>query len=332
MHRALGLILGILLALLLIGGATAAYLLGSTGAPKATLEVKPGMGVTEIAQRLEQQRLVRSGFVFGLVMRYTGSDRRIREGFYDLSGAQDNFALARRLGQRGRPREVRLVIPEGWRLTEIVSRLEGLGLASRAEFETAFRDTKLLSYTTGAPNLEGFLFPATYPFRPETSAKEVAQTLTKRFAQEVTPARQKRLEALKLSVYQWVTLASIVQVEAGNLEEMPLIAGIFLNRLEMGMPLQSDPTIAYGLNKKLPELNRRAGDFTNDTPYNSYTRRGLPPTPIANPGSAALEAVLNADRTAPDGKAWLYFVHGLKGEFRPNTNFQAHLRDVEKYR
>jgi UPF0755 protein len=265
-------------------------------------------------------------------MRYTGSDRRIREGFYDLNGAQDNFALARRLGQRGRPREVRLVIPEGWRLTEVVSRLEGLGLASRAEFETAFRDTKLLSYTTGAPNLEGFLFPATYPFRPETSAKEVAQTLTKRFAQEVTPARQKRLEDLKLSVYQWVTLASIVQVEAGNLKEMPLIAGIFLNRLEMGMPLQSDPTIAYGLNKKLPELNRRAGDFTNDTPYNSYTRRGLPPTPIGNPGSAALEAVLNADRTAPDGKSWLYFVHGLKGEFRPNTNFQAHLRDVEKYR
>jgi UPF0755 protein len=123
-----------------------------------------------------------------------------------------------------------------------------------------------------------------------------------------------------------------VQVEAGNTQEMPLIAGIFLNRLEIGMPLQSDPTIAYGLNKKLPELNRRAGDFENDTPYNSYTRRGLPPTPIANPGSAALEAVLNADRDAPDGKPWLYFVHGLKGEFRPNTNFQSHLRDVEKYR
>jgi UPF0755 protein len=332
MRRVLGLVFGVLFALLLVGAASAAYLLSSTGAPKATLEVKPGMGVTEIAAQLERQKLVRSSFVFGLVMRYTGADRRIREGFYDLSGAQDNFSLARSVAGRGRPREVRLVIPEGWRLSEIVTRLEGLGLASRAEFETAFRDTKLLSYTTGAPNLEGFLFPATYPFRPETGALEVAKTLTARFAQEVTPERLKRLGALKLSVYQWVTLASIVQVEAGKLSEMPLIAGIFLNRLEVGMPLQSDPTIAYGLNKKLPQLNRRAGDFTNDTPYNSYTRKGLPPTPIANPGAAALEAVLNSSRNAPSGKPWLYFVHGLKGEFRPNTDFQSHLRDVEKYR
>ena len=82
----------------------------------------------------------------------------------------------------------------------------------------------------------------------------------------------------------------------------------------------------------LNQLNRRAGDFANDTPYNSYTRKGLPPTPIGNPGAAALEAILKADRTAADGKPWLYFVHGLKGEFRPNTDFQSHLRDVEKYR
>ena len=290
------------------------------------------MGVPEIAASLEAQRVVRSGFVFGLVMRYTGADRRIREGFYDLSGLQDNFALARSIAGRGRPREIRLVIPEGYRVSEIVTRLEGLKLSTRAELETALRQTTLLPYTTGAASLEGFLFPATYPFRPETSAAQIAQALTKRFAREVTPARQKQLEGLKLSVYQWVTLASIVQVEAGGVSEMPVVAGVFLNRLEAGMPLQSDPTIAYGLGKKLNQLNRRAGDFANDTPYNSYTRRGLPPTPIGNPGAAALEAILKADRTAADGKPWLYFVHGLKGEFRPNTDFQSHLRDVEKYR
>ena len=320
------------MALLLAGGATAAYLLSATGTAKRTLEVKPGMGVAEIADALQRQELVRSSFVFGLVMRFTGSDRRIREGFYDLSGAQDNFALARAIGGRGRPREIRLVIPEGWRLSEIVTRLEGLNLGSRAELETAFRNTALLPYTAGAPNLEGVLFPATYPFRPETTPTGIASALTARFKIEVTPARQKQLEALKLSVYQWVILASIVQVEAGKTSEMPIVAGIFLNRLEAGMPLQSDPTIAYGLNKKLNQLNRAAGDFTNDTPYNSYTRKGLPPTPIGNPGAAALEAVLSANRTSASGKPWLYFVHGLKGEFRPNTDFQSHLRDVEKYR
>ena len=324
--------IGVILALLLAGAAAAAYLLAPTGVGKVTLEVKPNMGVTDIAAALEQQRVVRSGFVLGLVMRYTGADRRIREGFYDLSGSQDNFAVARSLAGRGRPREIRLVIPEGYRVSEIVTRLEGLKLASRAELETAFRQTALLPYTMGASSLEGFLFPATYPFRPETSAAQIAKALTQRFSREVTPARQKRLEALKLSVYQWVTLASVVQVEAGNLAEMPVVAGVFLNRLEIGMPLQSDPTIAYGLSKKLNQLDRRAGDFTNDTPYNSYTRKGLPPTPIGNPGAAALEAVLNSKRDAPSGKPWLYFVHGLKGEFRPNTDFQSHLRDVETYR
>ena len=332
MGRVFGLVIGVVLALLLAGGALAAYLLAPTSAGKVTLEVKPGMGVSEIGAALEAQRVVRSSFVFGLVMRYTGADRRIREGFYDLNGSQDNFELARSIAGRGRPREIRLVIPEGYRVSEIVTRLEGLKLSNRAELETAFQQTALLPYTTGAASLEGFLFPATYPFRPETSAAQIAQTLTRRFALEVTTERQKQLEALKLSVYQWVTLASIVQVEAGNLAEMPTVAGVFLNRLEVGMPLQSDPTIAYGLNKRLNQLNRRAGDFTNDTPYNSYTRKGLPPTPIGNPGSAALEAILGANRNAPSGKPWLYFVHGLKGEFRPNTDFSSHLRDVETYR
>ncbi len=332
MRRAIGLIFGVLLALLLAGAAGAYYLFGATGAAKSTLEVKPGMGVSEIASALQDKRLIRSSFVFGLVMRFTGADRRIREGYYDLSGSQDNFSLARTVAKKGRPREIRLVIPEGWRAAEIVARAEGLGLSSRAELETAFRKTSLLPYTSGAPNLEGFLFPATYPFRPETTAFEVAKTLTARLQREVTPDRQKRLEALKLSVYQWVTLASVVQVEAGKASEMPLIAGIFLNRLQAGIPLQSDPTVAYGLNKRLPELNRRAGDFTNDTPYNSYTRKGLPPTPISNPGAAALEAILSANRTGTNGQPWLYFVHGKAGDFHPNTNFQNHLRDVEKYR
>jgi UPF0755 protein len=326
-----GLLLFVVSIALVLGG-LGAYLISPTGAPKSTLEVTPGMGVADIADTLEAQGLVHSGFVFGLVMRYTGADRRIREGFYDLSGAQDNFAMARTIAGRGRPREVRVTIPEGWRASEIVARIAGLKLSTTAELETAFRNTALLSYTAGAPSLEGFLFPATYPFRPETSAKDIARTLTARFEREVTPAREAALKKLNLSVYQWVTLASIVQVEAGNVKEMPLIAGIFLNRLSVGMPLQSDPTIAYGLGKKLPELNRRAGDFTNDTPYNSYTRRGLPPTPISNPGAAALSAVLNAERTADNGKPWLYFVHGLKGEFKPNTDFQSHLRDVEQYR
>src|SRR5690606_9690221 len=137
-----------------------------------------------------------------------------------------------------------------------------------------------------------------------------------------------------LTVHSWVTLASMVQAEAASVEEMGIIAGVFANRLQLGMPLQSDPTVAYGLGKALPELSAVAGDLRIDTPWNTYTRDGVPLGPIGNPGSEALRAVLEPERYAEDGALYLYFLHGTKdGEpvFRPNTNLPAHNRDVEAF-
>jgi len=121
-----------------------------------------------------------------------------------------------------------------------------------------------------------------------------------------------------------------VQAEAANSSEKPVIAGVFLNRLEIGMPLQADPTVAYGLGKRLPELDRSAGDFEKDTPYNTYTRRGLPPGAIGNPGSEALRAVLNPVRTNEKGQKYLYFLHA-QGRLFLNVDFQGHLRDTARY-
>jgi UPF0755 protein len=322
---------GFLLVLGLMIGAAGLYIYLPTNAKQQVLEVKPGMSIGSIAAQLEQQGLVRNATAFRLVAQYVGSDRRIREGYYDLSGKQNILELARALGKIGRPRQITVAIPEGLRLSEIVSRISAK-FSNTAELETAFRQTNLLEYSKGAPSLEGFLFPATYQFRPEDNAQSIVRTLTQRFQREVTPVRQAALEKLKFSVYQWVTLASIVQVEAGNATEMPVIAGVFLNRLEIGMALQSDPTIAYGLGKRLPELNRRAGDFETDSPFNTYKVRGLTPTPISNPGVQALDAVLNAQRSNSTGQPWLYFLHGSKGEFKPNTNFADHQRDNVLFR
>lgn len=308
------------------------YVVLPTNAKKQTLEVKQGMSIGSIATSLERQGLIRNATAFRLIAQYVGTDRRIREGYYDLSGQQNALEIARVLGKPGRPRQITVAIPEGWRLSEIVARVAATNLTSNAELETAFRQTNLLPYSKGAPSLEGFLFPATYQFRPEDTAQNIARAMTARFSREVTPNRLAVLEKLKLSVYQWVTLASIVQAEAGNAGEMPVIAGVFLNRLELGMPLQSDPTIAYGLGKRLPQLSRKAGDFESDSPFNTYKVRGLTPTPIANPGSQALESVLNAQRTNNKGVQWLYFLHGKKGEFKPNTNFADHQRDNAKFR
>ncbi len=322
---------GVLLLLGLLVGGIGLYMVLPTNAKKQTVEVKQGMSIGTIATQLEQKGLVRNATVFRFVAQYVGTDRRIREGYYDLSGKQNILEIARSLGQLGRPRQITVAIPEGLRLSEIVSRVV-TKFSNNAELETAFRQTNLLEYSKGAPSLEGFLFPATYQFRPEDNAQSIARTLTQRFQREITPARKAALEKLSLSVYQWVTLASIVQVEAGNAQEMPVIAGVFLNRLEIGMALQSDPTIAYGLGKRLPELSRRAGDFESDSPFNTYKVRGLTPTPISNPGVQALDAVLNAQRSNSNGVQWLYFLHGNKGEFKPNTNFADHQRDNALFR
>jgi UPF0755 protein len=325
-------VLALVLVGCLVAGAGILYAVLPTNAKKQTLEVKPGMSIGSIAAELEQMGLVRNAAAFRLIAGYVGTDRRIREGYYDLSGQQNALEIARTLGRLGRPRQIAVAIPEGWRMNEIVTRIAGTNLVSNAELETAFRNTALLPYTKGATSLEGFLFPATYQFRPEDTAQSIAKAMTERFVKEVTPSRLAAVKQLGLSVYQWVTLASIVQAEAGNTSEMPIIAGVFLNRLEMGMALQSDPTIAYGLKKRLPELNRRAGDFESDTPYNTYKVRGLTPTPISNPGEAALAAVLLASRTNQNGQQWLYFLHGKNGEFKPNTNFAAHQRDNATFR
>lgn len=112
---------------------------------------------------------------------------------------------------------------------------------------------------------------------------------------------------------------------------MPYIAGVFLNRLERGMPLQADPTVAYALGKRLPELSRPDGDFAVDSPYNTYRYAGLPPGPIGNPGRAALLAVLNPVRFDEKGRPYLYFFHA-QGRLYLNVDFAGHLRDLARYR
>jgi UPF0755 protein len=330
--RILLVIFAALLALLGGGALYASNLVSATGVGKVTLEIKPGMNMGEVAKILEEKGLIKSAQAFRALLKITGNEVVLRDGLYDLSGKQSNLEIAKTLGLKGRPREVRVAIPEGLRLVDIAARFGETQFGKADDFLKAFANTSLDIQTKNAPNLEGFLFPATYLFTPEDTPESITKTLVNRLNQELSSSRLATLKSLKLSVFEWVTLASVVQAEAGNNLEMPTIAGVFLNRLEIGMALQSDPIIAYGLKKRLPELSRRDGDFKIDTPYNSYKHVGLPPTPINNPGSAALDAILNANRTNANGQKYLYFLHGRGGQFRPNTNFNAHLRDTDRFR
>ncbi|HWG86107.1 MAG TPA: endolytic transglycosylase MltG [Deinococcales bacterium] len=320
--------------LLALGGAYlwAREQLSATGAPAYTLEVMPGMSTGEVVDVLVEQGLVRNELAFRQVLRYTGADRKIGEGLYSLSGRQDAFELARALERGGRPRTVRVLIPEGLRAADIAARLGASGIAPEEDFAQLLKDASLSRHTRGKAGLEGFLFPATYVFRLRSTPREVVNALVERMEREFSDSRVAAAAKLGLDVYEWVTLASMIQAEAGNDGEMPVIAGVFLNRLDIGMPLQSDPTVAYGLGKRLPELDRSAGDFTARVPYSTYTNTGLPPGPICSPGEAALVAVLQPARTGSDGRKLMYFLHGRKGEFRANATYREHLADLSRYR
>ncbi len=360
-HRAVLIALGVVGVL----AAGPGYVLWSWSAPSDTatpieFEVLRGTGVSQVARDLHAHGLVRDPRTFLVLLRLEGLDRRVGEGLYDLHPAMAAREVAAALGRGGRPRTVRVVLPEGSRLVDVAARLEAAGLAPAGATLERLREPTTLTFvrsssTAATPlapeaegehdagadphepmvdGLEGYLFPASYDIPVREPLDAIVQRFVRRFERELDPATRARLAEEGLDVHAWVTLASMVQAEAANDGEMPIIAGVFRNRLDIGMPLQSDPTVAYGLGKDLPALDFPGGDFEVDHPWNTYTRGGLPVGPIGNPGRAALDAVLAPDRTDADGREWFYFLHGRDDDgpvFRPNLDFEGHLRDVARY-
>jgi UPF0755 protein len=299
-------------------------------------EVRPGWGASRVAQELEQEGLVRNSLLFSVYLRVRGLDRSIGEGLYDLDRAASAAELAAALERGGRPRVAQVLLPEGMRAGELAKRLETAGLGQAERYSELIGKPGELRphYLPVGATLEGYLFPASYEIPYAEEPQAVLSRMLKRFERELDEEVRAQLQRLDMSVHEWVTLASIVQAEAGNDEEMQVIAGVFLNRLDLGMALQSDPTVAYGLGKSLPELDPLAGDIRKDHPWNTYTRPGLPHGPISNPGRAALRAVLAPQRRDERGRQFLYFLHGTAGGepvFRPNTGLEGHNRDVDLY-
>lgn len=332
---------GIFLVLLLAAGAAVFYVYRqlSPADPAATqtveFEVMPGWGAVRVSQELEAQDLIRDAQIFRYYLRYQNLDRSIGEGLYDLSAAMDADAIARTLASSGRPRIVRVVIPEGYRATDIAERFETAGIGERESFMALINEPGELrpDFVPEDATLEGYLFPASYEVPVRSTPQQVIGMMLRRFQQELTPEVLEALQALGMSVHEWVTFSSIIQAEAGSEAEMPIITGVFLNRLDRGMLLQADPTVAYGLGKRLNELDRFAGDFTPeaDHPWNTYTRPGLPVGPIGSPGRAALRAVFAPERSDEAGRDWLYFLHTRDQRFIPNLSLEDHNRDVQRY-
>ena len=232
------------------------------------LEVMPGWGASQVAATLEAEGLIREARLFALYLRTVGLDTAIGEGLYDLSPAMSTPELAASLAAGGRPRIVRVTIPEGFRIVDVAERLYEAGLAEVESFMALFNAPGELApeWLPEGATLEGYLFPATYDIPVRSTPETIVAMMLRRFQQELTDEIRQALAEEGFSVHDWVTLASIVQSEAGADSEMPIIAGVFRNRLDIGMPLQADPTVAYGFGKRMPELDILAGDLRRDHP------------------------------------------------------------------
>ncbi|MZF88973.1 endolytic transglycosylase MltG [Streptomyces sp. SID5643] len=229
------------------------------------------------------------------------------------------------LGTEEESRPTTLAVPEGWRASQVYAAVDK-ALALPAGSTRKSLDKAALKLPNDAEgNPEGYLFPATYPLQEKTTPDRLlalmVDTANDRFNGAPIAAGAQRNA---MNVYQAVTIASIVQAEAATRADMGKVARVIFNRLERGMPLQMDSTINYALNRST--LRTTEADTRIDSPYNSYQRMGLPPTPIANPGEEAMRAAIN-----PTPGNWLYFVTVRRGDTRFTADYREHQRNVAEF-
>jgi UPF0755 protein len=307
---------------------------GATRLPVRDLEaapqplvVAPGASAETIARQLHELGLVRHPFVFRALVFLRGDGARLRAGEYSIDGPfslQDIVDLL----VRGDVVRREVTFPEGRSLEEMASIAGEHGLDAAAFLRKARDPSPIRALDSRAEDLEGYLFPDTYdvPRNGDAAGALVARMVDRFravFAREAAPD----LEARGLSVREVVTLASLVELETARAEERPRIAAVFLNRLERGMLLQTDPTVIYALRKSgAYDGNIRKKDLALDSPYNTYRHAGLPPGPIGSPGLEALRAVMR-----PADTKELYFVSRNDGTHEFSDTLAAHERAVDRY-
>lgn len=323
---ALGRLLLVLLVMVLVGMAAAAYLVlvpyGSSA--ERFVDIPSGTGALEMGTMLERAGVVRSRYGFDLLRLVRKG--RLRAGEYRFEAPASTLEVYRRIA-RGDVYTRTVVIPEGFNIFDIANAVEAAGLLPAAEFLAAERaQTALVADLVRVPpaSLEGFLFPDTYRFSRHTTAATMLATMVRRFRQKTAGLGISPGEGLERTL----TIASIIEKEVGVGGERPLVASVFTNRLQAGMPLQTDPTVVYAA---LLDGRYRGTIFASDlraaSAYNTYAHAGLPPGPISNPGLASIGAALHPAQTS-----YLYFVSDAAGRSVFSTTLGEHQRNVAAYR
>lgn len=286
--------------------------------------LNPGSSGRQIAATLEREGIIRSAPAF-LAWHALNGRPPLQAGEYRFSGSTRPVDVHERI-RRGDVYYHQIIIPEGYNLFDIARTLEAAGLGAQQEFLSIARTeiSLIQDLEPRATSLEGYLFPDTYRFTRTQSPRDMLATMVRRFR---TTAQELGLSS---NVGDIVTLASIVEKETSVPEERALIAGVFANRLRIGMPLQTDPSVIYAalVNNRWDGVIHRS-DLDFESAYNTYRTRGLPPGPIANPGREALRAAMHPAQTD-----YLFFVSegAARGRHRFSRTAAEHALNVQQYR
>lgn len=298
------------------------------------VQIPAGTSTRQIGQDLESLGLIQSRQawqLWSLWLKVTEPQGSFKAGTYQLGVNQDLPAIARKIWQ-GEVVQTTVTIPEGWSLRQMADYFASLGLFSAEEFLEASKKIPTDKFSwlpANIPYLEGYLYPDTY-FLSSTEPKpeDVINQMLERFETVALPLYKNAKAPLNLSLNDWVTLASIVEKEAVIAKERPLIAGVFVNRLQRGMKLETDPTVEYALNiRQTKEEPLTLQQIKTPSPYNTYLNTGLPPTAIAAPGLNSLQAVLQPEKTD-----YIFFVANYDGTHVFSKTLKEHEAATQQIR
>lgn len=290
------------------------------------IEIPPGTPGQQIGKNLETTGLIRSATAWDLWTRWQHLSNRtgdFQAGVYELSPNQSMEEIANQIWQ-GDVLQTSFTVPEGWSIDQMAESFEEQGFFSAEEFKAATRQIPYDQYPwlpADLPHLEGFLYPDTYQLASDVvSPTSFINQMLSRFEQVALPLYQEGQDQTSLSLLEWVTLASIVEKESVVADERSVIAGVFTNRLREGMRLEADPTVEYALGiRQTVEQPLTFAQVETPSPYNTYMNAGLPPTAIASPGLASLEATLY-----PADTNYLFFVARYDGTHVFSETLEAH--------
>jgi UPF0755 protein len=286
--------------------------------------INPGSGVGAAAQQMVGAGVPINGTLFNILARVTGQAGKIKAGSYELKPNTSPRGLLSQL-VRGEFAQEAVTIIEGWTFRQMRAALAG---HQRLKHDTVkLSDAELMAkISTEYKSPEGMFFPDTYLFAKGSSELDIYKKAHQAMLSHLKSAWEGRDTSLPYkNPYEALIMASIIEKETGQKSERTMIAGVFVNRLRTGMMLQTDPAVIYGMGERFVGDIRKK-DLETDTPYNTYTRAGLPPTPIALPGRQSLSAAL-----APAKTEALYFVSRGDGTSQFSTNLNDHNRAVNQY-